>query len=188
MSNNGRDAIRMTADELTLFLAAQKSLQVGTLDRAGSVHLSTLWFALVEGKIVFETYTKSQKIVNLRRDPRITVLAEDGRVYEELRGVMIKGTATLVDDPAAHAHQLGRSGNQRSDRPQNQPGEEHTHADLSHAAIPFLVRCATRRTAQPREGTRIPSSRPARHARTARQAPAMRSTSERSPVSATRWR
>ncbi|MGA0238923.1 MAG: pyridoxamine 5'-phosphate oxidase family protein [Acidimicrobiales bacterium] len=108
MSNNRRDAIRMNADELTLFLAAQKSLQVGTLDRDGSVHLSTLWFALVEGKIVFETYTKSQKIVNLRRDPRITVLAEDGRVYEELRGVMIKGTATLVDDPA-DVHPLARA-------------------------------------------------------------------------------
>ena len=76
-------------------------MQVGTLSQDGSIHLSTLWFAMVDGKIVFETYTKSQKVLNLRRDPRITVLAEDGLVYEQLRGVMIKGTATLVDDPAA---------------------------------------------------------------------------------------
>lgn len=101
MSNNRRDAIRMTGDELVEFLGAQKSLQVGTLSQDGSIHLSTLWFAMVDGKIVFETYTKSQKVLNLRRDPRITVLAEDGLVYEQLRGVMIKGTATLVDDPAA---------------------------------------------------------------------------------------
>ncbi len=100
MSNNRRDVIRMANDELVDFLSTQKSLQVGTLDRDGGVHLSTLWFALVDGKIVFETYTKSQKILNLQRDPRITVLAEDGVVYEQLRGVMIKGTATLVDDPA----------------------------------------------------------------------------------------
>ncbi len=91
----------MTGDELVEFLGAQKSLQVGTLSQDGSIHLSTLWFAMVDGKIVFETYTKSQKVLNLRRDPRITVLAEDGLVYEQLRGVMIKGTATLVDDPAA---------------------------------------------------------------------------------------
>jgi PPOX class probable F420-dependent enzyme len=101
VSNNRRDAIRMTGDELVEFLGAQKSLQVGTLSQDGSIHLSTLWFAMVDGKIVFETYTKSQKVLNLRRDPRITVLAEDGLVYEQLRGVMIKGTATLVDDPAA---------------------------------------------------------------------------------------
>jgi len=91
----------MTGDELVEFLGAHKSLQVGTLSQDGSIHLSTLWFAMVDGKIVFETYTKSQKVLNLRRDPRITVLAEDGLVYEQLRGVMIKGTATLVDDPAA---------------------------------------------------------------------------------------
>lgn len=101
MSTNRRDAIRMTDDEIVAFLDAQKSLQVGTIERDGSIHLSTLWFAVVDGAIVFETYTKSQKILNLRRDPRITVLAEDGLVYEQLRGVMIKGTATLVDDPAA---------------------------------------------------------------------------------------
>lgn len=99
MSTNQRDAIRMTDDEVVAFLEAQKSLQVGTLERDGSVHLSTLWFALVDGRIVFETYTKSQKIKNLERDTRITVLAEDGDVYEKLRGVMIKGTATLVVDP-----------------------------------------------------------------------------------------
>lgn len=100
MSGNRRDAIRMSEGEVDAFLEAQKSLQVGTIERDGSVHLSTLWFALVDGHIVFETYTKSQKIKNLRRDDRITVLAEDGLVYEELRGVMIKGTARLVADPA----------------------------------------------------------------------------------------
>ena len=97
--SNRRDAIRMTDAEIDAFIDAQKSLQVGTLERDGSIHLSTLWFAVVDERIVFETYTKSQKIRNLQRDPRITVLLEDGEVYEELRGVMIKGTATLRDDP-----------------------------------------------------------------------------------------
>ena len=79
----------MSEAEVAAFLANQKSLQVGTIERDGGVHLSTLWFALVDGRIVFETYTKSQKIKNLERDSRITVLAEDGLVYEKLRGVMI---------------------------------------------------------------------------------------------------
>ena len=50
--------------------------------------------------IVFETFTKSQKIVNLQRDPRIAVLLEDGTEYNELRGVSISGRAVLYDDPA----------------------------------------------------------------------------------------
>ena len=60
---------------------------------------TTLWFGLVEGRIVFETFSKSQKIVNLKRDPRISVLLEDGEEYAELRGVSISGHAELYDDP-----------------------------------------------------------------------------------------
>ena len=102
---NRRDAIRMSDREVSDFLDAQKSLQVGTIGPDGSVHLSTLWFAVLDGRIVFETYTKSQKIKNLERDDRITVLLEDGHVYENLRGVMIKGRADLVGEPE-RVHQL----------------------------------------------------------------------------------
>ncbi|MEO2164699.1 MAG: pyridoxamine 5'-phosphate oxidase family protein, partial [Acidimicrobiales bacterium] len=78
MANNHRNKIRMSDQEQTAFIEEKKSLQVATLNADGSPHLSTLWFALVDNKIVFETYTRSQKIVNLHRDPRITVLVEDG--------------------------------------------------------------------------------------------------------------
>jgi hypothetical protein len=45
----------------------------------------------------FWTYAKSQKIANLRRDPRITCLVEAGETYEELKGVELVGTAELVE-------------------------------------------------------------------------------------------
>ncbi len=88
----------MDEAEVVAFIEEQKSLQVGTIERDGSIHLSTLWFARIDKRVVFETYTKSQKIKNLQRDPRITLLWEDGDVYDQLRGVMIKGTARLVTD------------------------------------------------------------------------------------------
>ncbi len=99
MSANRRDAIRMSDSAADEFIDAQKNVQVGTIERDGSVHLSTLWFARIDGQIAFETYSKSQKIRNLERDPRITLLLEDGLTYEALRGVMIKGTARLTSDP-----------------------------------------------------------------------------------------
>jgi PPOX class probable F420-dependent enzyme len=94
-----RDQIRMTEDEVRDFIEERKSLQVATLNRDGSPQLTTLWFAVVDGDIVFETFTKSQKIVNLKRDPRIAVLVEAGTRYDELRGVSINGRAELHDDP-----------------------------------------------------------------------------------------
>jgi PPOX class probable F420-dependent enzyme len=96
MSGNRREQIRMDAGEQAAFIAAARSLQVATINRDGSPHLSTLWFAMVDDAIVFETYTRSQKIKNLQRDPRIACLVEDGAVYDELRGVQINGTAELV--------------------------------------------------------------------------------------------
>ena len=99
MKKNLREKIRMDAEEIAEFVEEQKSLQVGTINSDGSIHLSTLWFAVVDDLIVFETYTSSQKVVNLERDSRITVLLEDGLEYNNLRGVMIKGVANLVSEP-----------------------------------------------------------------------------------------
>lgn len=98
-----RDKVQMSEAELWDFIEQQKSLQVATLNKDGSAHLSTLWFAIdssTENKtLVFETYTKSQKIVNLQRDPRISVLLEDGVTYETLRGVTINAMAELYAKP-----------------------------------------------------------------------------------------
>ncbi len=99
MNSNRRDLIRMTDEEMRHFIEEQKSLQVSCMGSDGWPHLTTLWFAVVDQKIVFETYTRSQKILNLQRNPNITVLLEDGLVYEELRGVMIKGNAILESEP-----------------------------------------------------------------------------------------
>jgi Pyridoxamine 5'-phosphate oxidase len=44
---------------------------------------------------------KSQKGVNLKRNPTVTVLIEGGLTCATLRGVAIEGHAEIVDDPDA---------------------------------------------------------------------------------------
>ncbi len=106
-----RKDITMTPDEVLTFLAeGAKTLQVATIGRDGSPHLAPMWFVLDDGRIVFRSFTKSQKIVNLRRDPRVTLLVEEGTSYETLKGVMIKGTARLIDDPDYVLEIYGRLG------------------------------------------------------------------------------
>ena len=58
-----------------------------------------MWYAVVDGQIWFETKARSQKAVNLRRDPRISFMVEDGHTYDTLRGVSIEGTAVVSEDP-----------------------------------------------------------------------------------------
>jgi PPOX class probable F420-dependent enzyme len=93
-----RDQVAMTDDEIWSFIEGRKTLQAATINRDGTPHLVPLWFAVVDGDIVLETFTKSQKVVNLERDPRLTVLLEDGELYEKLRGVTIYAEAELVRD------------------------------------------------------------------------------------------
>ena len=90
----------MTPDEQQAFLEQGHTLIVTTLGSDGFPHVAPMWYFVADGKVAFRSFTKSQKIVNLTRDPRITVLLETGETYAELRGLMIKGTARLVSDPA----------------------------------------------------------------------------------------
>jgi PPOX class probable F420-dependent enzyme len=93
-----RNLIRMNDEEIRAFLEEQRTLQVATIDHDGWPHLIAMWYVLIDDQVVFWTYAKSQKIVNLRRDDRLTCLVETGERYDELRGVQIKGRAIISDD------------------------------------------------------------------------------------------
>ena len=95
-----RDLIRMTDAELDEFLHGRRTMNVATFNHDGTIHLVAMWYGFLDGKLAFETFTKSQKIRNLDRDPRITIGIETGDEYSELRGVEIVGNATVTADPA----------------------------------------------------------------------------------------
>jgi len=89
----------MSPDELAAFIDRGHTLIVASVGRDGMPHVSPMWYVVDGGRVVFRSFTKSQKITNLRRDPRITLLIETGEKYAELQGLMIKGRAILIDDP-----------------------------------------------------------------------------------------
>jgi nitroimidazol reductase NimA-like FMN-containing flavoprotein (pyridoxamine 5'-phosphate oxidase superfamily) len=102
-----RDQVAMTAEETAAFLAAGRKVQLATNGSDGFPHLVTMYYVLSGGLITFWTYRKSQKALNLRRDPRISCLVEEGGEYFDLRGVLVQGTARRIDDEAAIA-EIGR--------------------------------------------------------------------------------
>ncbi len=96
---NQRKLITMTFEEVDAFVHERRPMTMCTLNHDGSIHAVAMWYGFVDGCVAIETKAKSQKAVNLRRDPRVTCMFEDGDAYEELRGVEFVGTAELVDDP-----------------------------------------------------------------------------------------
>jgi len=101
MGANQRSQVAMTGAEIAGFVESQRTAVLSTLGPTGHPHSVAMWFGWLDGVLWFETKAKAQKAVNLRRDPRVTVLLEDGLTYDVLRGVALEGRAELVDDPAA---------------------------------------------------------------------------------------
>ena len=93
-----RKETTMNEAEILAFLDHGATLQVASIGPDGFPHVAPMWYVLEDGKVAFRSFSKSQKMLNLRRNPKLTVLHEEGLAYAELRGVMIKGTARLVDD------------------------------------------------------------------------------------------
>ncbi|MCW2820832.1 MAG: family F420-dependent class oxidoreductase [Marmoricola sp.] len=101
MGTNQRSQIEMTPEEISAFIAKQRTANLATIGASGHPHVVAMWFALIDGVLWFETKAKAQKALNLSRDPRATVLIEDGLTYDTLRGVSMEGTAEILDDPDA---------------------------------------------------------------------------------------
>ncbi|HVA06115.1 MAG TPA: pyridoxamine 5'-phosphate oxidase family protein [Acidimicrobiales bacterium] len=95
---NQRKAIAMTPQEVDDFLAERRAMTMCSLAADGSIHAVAMWYGFLDGCVTVETKTKSQKVQNLRRDPRLTLLFEDGDYYEELRGVELVGKAEIIED------------------------------------------------------------------------------------------
>jgi PPOX class probable F420-dependent enzyme len=96
---NRRDQITLSEDEVLAFLDEQLIVTVASLGPSGRPHLMPLWYVVRDATLWSWTYGKSQKAVNLRRDPRATLQVETGdRDYGELRGVMLEADAVVHDD------------------------------------------------------------------------------------------
>jgi nitroimidazol reductase NimA-like FMN-containing flavoprotein (pyridoxamine 5'-phosphate oxidase superfamily) len=93
-----RDQIKLTAAEVSEFLARERVLNVASNGPDGWPHLTALWFVMRGTDPWAWTYRKSQKVKNLERDNRATTLVESGTEYSELKGVMLRTRAHIEYD------------------------------------------------------------------------------------------
>jgi len=99
MGSKQRGQIVMTDDEIAEFVARSRTGTMATIGAHAQPHLVAMWYGVIDGEIWVETKVKSQKVVNIRRNPRVSFMIEDGMTYDSLRGVSFEGTAEIHDDP-----------------------------------------------------------------------------------------
>ena len=101
-----RDQIRMSDEEVVVFLTHERTVTCATSGPRGWPHLMPLWYVLrapgdaerLVPDVWAWTYAASQKARNLQRDPRATLQVEAGETYDQLRGVMLETDVILHDD------------------------------------------------------------------------------------------
>lgn len=108
-----REMIRMTEPEIVEFMGGRRTIQLASHGPTGDIHLVAMWYGFLPlsgrydpaaafdaDSLVIETFGKSQKVQNFRRNPRFTALVEAGAQYGELQGVELVGAAEVIDDVA----------------------------------------------------------------------------------------
>jgi PPOX class probable F420-dependent enzyme len=96
--SNRRAEIELSHSERRELIESERIIVVSTIGPRGWPHSMPLWYVPRDGEIWIYTYAKSQKVRNLERDPRATLLAETGHEYGELRGIEIEAEADIHRD------------------------------------------------------------------------------------------
>ena len=96
-----RDLIAMTPDEIRAYLEAGGRIILVTNGPGGMPHPIPIHYGLdPDGRFIMTSFRKSQKVKNLERDPRATLLVESGTRYQDLKAVVAYCDAEIIDDPS----------------------------------------------------------------------------------------
>jgi PPOX class probable F420-dependent enzyme len=95
---NRQKQIKMTPEEQQSFLAQGRTMTLCTIDKDGYPHAVAMAYMVKDGCVYMTSFRKAQKVVNIRRNPKVAVLLESGKQYDELRGVMIRGQCEVIED------------------------------------------------------------------------------------------
>ena len=98
MATNRRQQIQLSPGEQAAFFRERKKAALATIDKDGFPHVVAMNYFARDGAFYMTSYGKAQKVVNVRRNPKVALMVEAGDAYAELRGVMIRGHCEILED------------------------------------------------------------------------------------------
>jgi PPOX class probable F420-dependent enzyme len=94
-----RRGLALDAAGVVALLASERVAIVTSIGPRGWPHAMPMWYVPDEDRLSIWTAAKSQKVRNLERDPRATLLVETGDAYADLRGAMIESEVEIDREP-----------------------------------------------------------------------------------------
>ena len=101
MASDRRQQIRLSPDEQAALFRERKKAALATIDKDGFPHVVAMNYFTRDSVFYMTSYGKAQKVVNIRRNPKVALMVEAGDEYAELRGVMIRGRCEILEGEAA---------------------------------------------------------------------------------------
>lgn len=96
---NRQSQIQLTPQEQQAYLAEARTMTLCTVDKNGYPHAVAMAYMVKDGCIYMTSFKKAQKVVNVRRNPKVAVMIESGTAYDKLKGIMIRGDCEVIDEP-----------------------------------------------------------------------------------------
>jgi len=93
--------LSLSPPELDDFLRSQRTIRVATVDGTGKPQVVPLWFVWFDGELFLNSTRGNVTVANaLAPGAPVAAVIDDGESYEELRGVLVRGTVHEAgDDP-----------------------------------------------------------------------------------------
>jgi PPOX class probable F420-dependent enzyme len=95
---NKQRQIQLTPAEQAAFLQEGHKAALATLDKDGFPHVVAMGFLAKDDAIYMTSYAKAQKVVNIKRNPKVGLMIETGNNYGDFRGLMIRGHCDIIED------------------------------------------------------------------------------------------
>ena len=78
------------------FLKSQKMLRLATIDSSGNPHIVPVWYMYANEKFYIGTNTKTKKVRNIKKNPKVSFCVDTGIKSPYIFGVMGIGRAKLI--------------------------------------------------------------------------------------------
>jgi general stress protein 26 len=89
--------VAMTPDERNAFLGTARTCRIATISHDGP-HATPVWFVWDGAALWIVSLCSSRRWRELQRDPRVAVTIDEGRAFEELHGVTMRGIVEIVGE------------------------------------------------------------------------------------------
>lgn len=101
----------MSVAEIATFLNEKREARLGTVDEAGAIHLTPIWYWYDEGVVYFLLGESRRHLRNLRAKALATFLVDEDRRYLDgwsagAKAVMLSGAVEISSDESAVAEGL----------------------------------------------------------------------------------